>query len=528
MRKKTILYYLFFLCLIFNLIIPALIWEKSARISAFAASQAEEKIVTAIEVKGNKSISPNTIISKIKTKVGSPYLENIASDDLKRLYLLGYFSDIKIDTEDYKDGIKVIITVVEKPIIEKITFEGMKKLYYLKPEKLKESLKSKEGQYLDYNTLKDDVLTLKGMYEKKGFSDCKIDYKIDLAAETNKAKVNFVVDEGVKLKVRRIYISGNKTFKARRILRLLKTKSSWLFNPGVLKDEVFEEDIERIKSFYQREGFADVKVDYEMSRHPKKPLIYITINIEEGKRYYVGTVTIQNNQSIPEKEIRDKLKVVIPGKVFSEEGLQEDVNNILSLYFDKGYIMARVSETTALNPATGKIDIAYYIIENEVAYVDKIKIRGNLKTKDKVIRRELKILPGDRFDGEKLRKSKERLTNLGYFEEISYETAPTSVPNKRDLIVEVKEAKTGSFSFGGGYSTVDELLGFIEIEQKNFDWKNWPYFTGAGQDLKLRAQLGNISENFELSFTEPWLFDYPIAFGFDAYKQTHDREENIG
>jgi len=160
--------------------------------------------------------------------------------------------------------------------------------------------------------------------------------------------------------------------------------------------------------------------------------------------------------------------------------------------------------------------------------VDMIKIRGNIKTRDVVIRRELRIHPGDRFDGEKLRRSKERLQNLGFFEEVSYDTEETQTPDKKNLVVDVKESKTGSFSFGGGYSTVDQFVGFVEVEQKNFDWKNFPYFTGAGQNLKFRASLGSISKAFDLSFTEPWVFDYPVSFGFDAYKRTHNRESDVG
>ena len=160
--------------------------------------------------------------------------------------------------------------------------------------------------------------------------------------------------------------------------------------------------------------------------------------------------------------------------------------------------------------------------------MNKIKIRGNVKTKDVVIRRELRIHPGERFDGEKLRRSKERLQNLGFFEEVSYDTEDTPSPDKKDLVVEVKESKTGAFSFGGGYSTVDQFVGFVEIEQKNFDWKNWPYFTGAGQDLRFRASIGTITSGFDLSFTDPWVFDYPVSFGFDAYKRSHKRDEDVG
>lgn len=485
-------------------------------------------IVTAIEVKGNKAISTNTIVSKMKTRIGSPYQENVVSDDLKRLYLLGFFSDIKIDTEDYKDGIKVIISVVERPIIEKINFLGIRRIT-MKDEKLKEQLKSKETQYLDYPNLAEDVRILKKMYEKMGYSRAQIDYRVEINKVTNKAKIQFNVVEGKSLRIKEILVQGNTAFSQRRILRLMKTKRAWFFNAGALKEDVLKEDIERIKSFYRREGYTDVAVDYEVKPHPKKPhLLYITLNLQEGKKYLVGNITLQGNKDIDQKDILARLKECIPGKVFSQEALKQDIANIQGLYFDRGYISAQVEEATSLNSYTGRVDIVYNIIENKVAYVDKIKIRGNVKTKDVVIRRELRIHPGDKFDGEKLRRSKERLQNLGFFEEISYDTDDTAAPNKKDLVVEVKESKTGAFSFGGGYSTVDEFVGFVEIEQKNFDWKNFPYFTGAGQDLKFRASFGTLSSGFDLSFTEPWVFDYPVSFGFDLYKREHKRDEDVG
>jgi len=487
-----------------------------------------QKIVKSIEVAGNKSISTNKIISQMKTKVGSPYLENVISDDIKRLYLLEAFSDIKVETQDYKGGVKLIITVVERPIIETISFEGLRHLY-TKEEKLRElvNLKSKEKDFLDYPKLKEDCASLKNLYEKKGFSDCKVDYKLDINKE-NKAFVKFVVEEGKRVRVTKIIVEGNKHYPQRRILRLMKTKRAWLLNPGILKEEVLLEDIERISSFYKREGFSDVKVEQSVARDPKRSNLTLTIKIEEGRKYLVGDVKIQGNSAVPEKDIRAKLKECTTGKVFSQEALKQDVANIQGIYFDRGYIFARADEVTSLNPATGRVDVVYTIVENEIAYVDKIKIRGNIKTKDIVIRRELRIHPGDKFDGEKLRRSKERLQNLGFFEEISYDTEAANAADKRDLIVQVKESKTGAFSFGGGYSTVDQFVGFIEIEQKNFDWRNFPYFTGDGQDLRLRASFGTVSDSYELSFTEPWVFDYPLSFGFDVFKSSHTRESDVG
>ncbi|MBU3958738.1 MAG: hypothetical protein KKE91_02630, partial [Candidatus Omnitrophica bacterium] len=229
------------------------------------------KLVTAIEVKGNKHISSNTVISKMKIRVGSLYQENIVSDDLRRLYLLGFFSDIKIDTQDYKRGLKIIITVVERPIIDKITFSGIRRLT-IKEDKLKESLKSKETQYLDYPNLAEDVKTLKKLYEKIGYSGAKIEYQVDIDKENDKAGIRFKIIEGRRIRIKNIYVEGNMHYPDRRILRLMKTKRAWTFNAGILKEEVLKEDIQRLESFYHREGFADVGVDYEIKSYGQKQL----------------------------------------------------------------------------------------------------------------------------------------------------------------------------------------------------------------------------------------------------------------
>ncbi len=486
------------------------------------------KNVTGIEVIGNKSISTNVIISKMKTRIGSAYQENIISDDLKRLYLLGFFSDIKIDTQDYKEGLKVLVTVSERPIIEKISFSGIN-LITMKEDKLKQQLKSRETQYLDHPFLGEDLRILKKMYEKIGYSQADISYRIEPDPQTNKVGIFFTVVEGRKVRIRNITVEGNQSFPDGRILKLIKTKRAWLFNAGVLKEEVFKEDIERIKSFYQKEGFTDIALDYEVGPDPRKAyLLLVKIKISEGKKYLVGSVLVEGNREVTEKEILKNLTSCIPGKVFSQEAMKKDLISIQGIYFDRGYISAQIEDATLVNTESGRVDLTYKITEHQVVYVDKIKVRGNIKTKDLVIRRELRIQPGERFDGDKLRRSKERLANLGYFEEISYDTEDTALPEKKNLVVDVKETKTGTFSFGGGYSTVDQFVGFVEIEQKNFDWRNWPYFTGAGQNLKARASIGSLSNGFDISFTEPWMFDYPVSFGFDLYRRTHDRDSDSG
>ncbi|MCX5708030.1 MAG: outer membrane protein assembly factor BamA [Candidatus Omnitrophica bacterium] len=521
--NKKLLVFIFILLLS----LPVFAQEATQTGEVNPAKDSAVKMVTAIEVKGNKSISSNTILSKMKTRQGNPYQDNIISDDLKRLYILGYFSDIKINTEPYKDGLKVVILVEERPLIDKITLSGTK-ISQDETKKIKDAIKTKEGQYLDYPALSDDVEAIKKMYEKKGYSQAEVENKPEVDSVANKAKVEFKILQGKRQAIKAIYVEGNLNFSDARILKIIKTKRAWLFNSGVLKEEVLTEDMERIKTFYHKAGFIDVAVSFEAKSDPLARYIYVTVKVEEGKKYLVGSLAIRGNKDISETDIISSIKICTPGKIFSHEALKEDISKVQGLYFDRGYILAQVDSTTSLNSDTGRIDIVLNIVENQVVYVDKIKIRGNVKTKDVVIRRELRIKPGDRFDGEKLRRSKERLQNLGYFEEISYDTEDTGSQTAKDLVVDVKEAKTGAFSFGGGYSSVDQVVGFVEVEQKNFDWKNWPYFTGAGQDLKLRASAGSLSNGLELSYTEPWLWDYPVSFGFDLYSRNHKRDSDVG
>ncbi len=483
-----------------------------------------QKIVKKIELRGLKTVNTSTILSKIKTRVGEPYLQNVVSDDIKRLYNTGYFADVSVDREAMDGGYHVIIIVVEKPIIEKITFT---KTRYYTSRALLAKLSSKEGKFLDNRVLKEDLDLVKDMYVKKGLTAASVDTETDLDKTTNKVKLHFIIEEGEREKVKKIIVNGNTIFSDKRIIKLIKTRPAWLFNGGKLQEETIKEDMERIKSFYEREGFIDVTADYKVDQSRKGQSI-VTINVEEGRRYYTGKVTIENNTISSETDILKVMKNIKVAKVFSREKLDEDIADIRSLYFDKGYIYANVQESTSVNPETNDVSVKLVISEGELAYVNKVKIHGNTRTRDIVVRREMRLKPGDRFDGEKLKRSKERLKNLGYFEDIGYDIEDTDEATKKDLVVQVKEAKTGTISFGGGYSTIDKIVGFVEVEQKNFDFANWPTFTGGGQNLSVHAEAGSVRNNQRLSFTEPWIFDYPVSGGFDLYRSLRSRARDIG
>ncbi len=496
-----------------------------AETMAFAQTRdSEGKTVSALEVKNNKIISSATVLSKVQTTVGKPYSQAIINQDLKRLYATDFFTDISIDVEDFQGGVKVIFIVTEKPVVDKVLFEDNKAI---KTDRLSPLVSTKAGQMLNYRVLKADTEAISAYYEKNGFHLAKIQYRVDLDEKTGRGTVVFQVTEAERIRIKGISVRGNKSFTDAKILKLISTRRNTLFNSGYYKKDVFESDLEKLADFYKREGFMDVAVDKEFRYDSGGKNLFIIINLTEGKRYYVGTITIEGNKIFPEFKLRESL-TMLPRSVFSQDALRADIVKLQEYYFHHGYISARVASDTILNEKTGNIDIKYKLTEGELAYVDRIDIHGNVKTKDAIIRRELRIYPGEKFDGEKLKRSKERLYNLGFFEEINYDVEPGSAEDKKNLVVTVKETKTGEFSFGAGYSSIDKAIGFVDLTQKNFDIANWPTFTGDGQQLRLHTEFGTVRQDYTLSWTEPWIFDYPYLFGFDLFQRSHERSSDVG
>lgn len=508
----------------------AVIWAMGGLFSTGFAQEAlgqavvGQKTISVIKVKGNTAISSATILSKIKTKPGDIFSQEQLNADLKRLFSLGFFTDISIDTEDYETGVAVTFVVVERPLISQVLFIGNRAY---KSEKLKKEIKSSENDMLDETKLKNDLELIKEMYKKKGYQLANAKYDIKIDSEKNTAKVTFTIDEKTRVRIKKVYFTGNKAMTSKQLIKSISTRPDTLFTSGYLKEDVLETDMEKLKYLYETKGYLDVKITHKIEYDYTGHWIILTIEIEEGKKYVVGTIAITGNTVFPEKEIRLKL-VMVSGQPFSPVGLRQDTGNIQQFYYQKGYMMAQIDPSTNINDQTGKVDVTYALTENELVYIDRIKIKGNSKTKDVVIRRELRVYPGEKFDGDKLRRSKERLYNLGFFEEVTFDTEPGTVPNKQDLVVTVKETKTGELSFGGGFSSVEQLVGFASISQKNFDLFNFPTFTGDGQQLRFMAEFGTIRQNYELSWTEPWIFDMPLLFGFDLYNRTRLRRSGLG
>jgi len=482
------------------------------------------KAIMAVDVRGNRIVSTNTILSKIQTKQGLALKQQTVNEDIKRLYATGFFEDVRLEVEELPEGYKLIVEVDEKPIVKQITFEGA---ISFKEDKLRKTFGVIEGQILDRKAVKKGEEDIRKLYADKGFRFVDLQVAVNVDPLTKEAAITFKIFEGKKFKIAKISFEGTQAFKPKQLSKLMKTKERKWFLFGTFKEGDFEKDLEKISFFYQKEGYLDVKVLPEFDYNKDQNTIRILIRIEEGQHYVTGEVKFKGNTVFPESELWQQLEM-LPGLTYSQFYVAQDIEKIRQFYASEGYIEARVVPDVKLNRDGGKVDVTYEIQEGDLYFVEKVQIRGNTKTRDKVIRRELRIRPGERFDGEKIEKSKERLQNLNYFEEITYDTEPTDAgTNRKDLIFRVKEKRTGELSFGGGVSSIDTFMGFAEISQRNFDILNWPRFTGAGQSLSIRGQIGTIHQEYDVSFVEPYLFNKPISWGTNLFATQQDNENTL-
>lgn len=471
-----------------------------------------------VRVRGNQVVSTPVIINQMKLRKGSPLVRDDVNEDIKRLYKTGYFKDIQMEVEEDPKGYRLIVVVDEKPLVRKIILDGFSTF---KEDELRKELKILEGQILDERVVKEGVEAIRKKYRSKGFRFVEVESEIDVNQKTKEATLFVHILEGQKYKIKDITLEGVKVFKEKKIRKLMKTKKDTWITSGVFNEETFQKDLDRIQLFYQQEGYLDVKVspDFEYDEQKRKILVHILI--EEGTHYVTGEIKIEGAKLFPESEIWQSLEM-LPGTTYSQYYLANDMDRMRKYYFERGYVDARIVPDVQLNRSTGKVDITYRITEGDLYFVDKVIIRGNTKTKDNVIRRELRIRPGDKIDGEKIQKSTQRLENLDFFEEVTHDMEPGSASNRKDLIFRVKEKRTGELSFGGGISSIDHFVGFAEISQKNFDLFHFPRFTGGGQKLAVRARVGTISQDFDVSFTEPYVLGKRISMTVDAYNSRRD------
>lgn len=477
-------------------------------------------IVREIEIQfvGPKTTSESIILANLRTKVGEPFTQSQSEDDVRSLYATGFFSNVKIYQERVDDGLKVIVTVQGKSKLKEIVFEGNKGL---SDSRLRKEIKMKPGDTIGERQVAEGANTLVEFYQKAGFQNVKVAFETTPDELTGQTVVKYVVTEGSKIKIKRVNFEGNKAFEAKVLRKKIETGAyfwltSWWTKKGILHETEVEEDKQRLVDFYRSEGYIDADIKDVKYDHPAANTMIVTFFIFEGNQYKVGKLTVAGNQLFTTNEVEKKFKMKA-GDLFTPGGLQGNIKAIQDLYGNLGYIDCLVKPTRVPNIRTGTVDVSLEIQEGEMVYVDLVQVRGNVVTKDKVIRRELAVTPGEVYNSVKIDASKRRLDNLGFFSSVSVQPEDTDVPNRKNVVISVEEQNTGEISFGAGFSSIEAIFGFVELTQRNFDIAKPPYFRGAGQKARLRAQFGALSQNYAASFTEPWFLDKQLAVGFDLF-----------
>jgi outer membrane protein insertion porin family len=480
---------------------------------------------------GPATVSDAVVRSNIRLKEGDVYRPASADDDIRSLYGTGFFYNVRVGTEDLGgNSVKLVYVVQGNPTLTSIKFVGNTKFNDKKITK-KAKVSSKVGEPLSERKIFADAQEIQKVYQKNGYQKTTVKAVPSIDQNSGRASVTFEITEAPKIRVTDVVFDGAEAFKQSKLRKTLKTRRwwmwSWLTGSGVLKDEQFEDDKEKLIETYQAAGYVDFQIKDVRFDYPKPSRMVIHFDVDEGRQYKVGKISYEGNKLFTPEEFskltyldeRNKRQQMGEGTTFTPAALNKTADAIQDYYGSRGYIDTRVIPIKNANTTTGTIDIKFAIDEGEKVFIEKIEIKGNVKTRDRVVRRELAVHPGEVYNTVYVKASKSRLQNLQYFEERGVETTSqrTDVPNRRDLVISLQEKSTGNFTVGAGFSSVDSIVGFAEVSQGNFDLFNPPTFTGGGQKARLRASVGTQRQDYQLSFIEPWFLDRRLSLGIDLY-----------
>lgn len=514
--------------------IKPFVWSLCA-LGAFGAAGmgyaqgAEHVVVDDVLFEGLTSIDSGSVKTAIRLapglRVNEAELKAIVRDDIKRIYRLGYFDRVDAYYEEKAPGrVDVIFDIRERLRVKEVVFEGRRKM---KRKALEEIVKVKEGERLSLSRLNADVEAMKKSYFEKGYRFADVSYRIEEVR--GGVKVTYAITEGPKAVVRGIAVAGNDVLSDWYIVnKVLKTKVDRFYNTKILDEEVLEEDFRRIEAAYANRGYVRAKVvDHEIDYRKKRSSIHVTITVEEGRLYRAGELRFMGNEKYDDEKLYE-LVDWRPARPFSEKKLDEGVENIRSLYKNNGYLFAAVEAAEEIEDDAGVVNVTVRVDEDRPAYVRLVDISGNVSTRDKVIRREMRLQPGEIYKENKLIRSVQRLHNLGYFDEIRPDIRVADRETGLvDLEIDVVEkANTAKVNFGAGYSSLDGLVGTFSLSWANFDAYYLPKIwkcKGGGQELRLSTEFGRRRTQYSFGFTEPHLFDTKTLGAFDVYNITRIR-----
>lgn len=469
---------------------------------------AQNQMIVDIKVTGNKNISNELILSSISLKVGEYYEAQKSTETIKSLYKLNVFEDIDIKTLPINNGLQVEISVIELPVIKSINYKGNKTL---SNSKLDEISLIRKGSYWSTSLSYDNTRKILAEYKSKGYNLATVKYETSVD-EKNQVEVKIIIDEQKKVSVKNINIIGNENIVQKQILKKMKTKSKSLFRSGKFEEEQFEQDQNEIITLYRKQGFMDARISNVEQEIKDGRFIDINIYIEEGIKYYFGSVSISGNTKFTNESILEKITLK-ENELFNMEEFNKQLGKVSSMYYEEGYIYADFNPQ--MNKVENKVNIELLINENNRAKVHKIHISGNRKTKEKVIRRMLEIAPGDYFKQSLVVKSQQNVYNLGFFEpDMKLDYQPVNKEGDIDLYLNVNDKTSGQANGGIGYNSQDKVIGQFSISHNNILGNNW---TGS-----LKWEFGASVQNIESSFTNPYFNDTKMLAGFNFYHTRKD------
>ncbi|MDZ8119008.1 outer membrane protein assembly factor BamA [Pontiella agarivorans] len=440
--------------------------------------------------------------------------------DVNRMRESGRYSYVNARMVVEGDGVVLVYTVVSKHRLRRIAIVGGKK----SGRKIKQKSELEVGQFADDSTFEIAAAKIREAYRDYWYPEAKVTWTSKVNDELGTVDVAFKIDEGPKMGIKHIEFEGNDIIEDKQLRKVIQQKEkrwwSFITGSGKYKEEVVDADVYAIKTLYMNNGFLDVRVSDPVMDDSKPKKSRLSFRIEEGQRYRIGKVLLEGIEAYPENEVRRALRLR-PGSIASVENSERGSEAIKAYYGNRGYVRTMVRPVYDANAETGIVNITYEVTEGRVGYINAVNISGNERTLDKVIRRELVMYPGEKYNRSRIKTSENRLRNLNYFEVVTINPEATGEGDKYDVNVQVSEKPTGQFTAGVGFSSVDSLVGYVELSQGNFNWKTWPPI-GAGQKFKIRLQLGTSRNDVEISFIEPWFLNRQLSFGIDLFHHEYN------
>jgi len=518
--------------------------NPSVRLGSSAAESLRGRTVEGVRVEGNSQVSAAVIMNLIRTREGDSFDPATVGEDYQRVYGLKKFSNVEARVEPTQAGVLVIFVVTEQRQITSIVFRGNSVVDNLSIQSV---VDIKPGESIDRFRISLARQAIQALYKSKNYAFSHVD--IDESKLTSTGELEFRIVEGPNVRVRKVNFVGNRSYTDDRLKDAIQTRHwIWIFRPGTFDPELVEDDVASVRRFYEQHGFFDARVGRKLIWSADYSDVQVQFVINEGTRYTVNRVLFQGNSTLSETDLRANLKLV-EGRPFDNDVLQRDVREVVRAYSPFGFIyQPQSTDPNYLRLGSGetpvklifqrdasKVDLIYDISEGKPFRVGRILVRGNTKTQDKVVLRELRTAPGQLYNSGELRDAEDRLKASPFYSRVSI-TPVGDDPDSRDILIQAedRDARTANFSVGGGINSNGGVGANITYEQKNFDITNWPHhfedvfngqaFIGAGQNFRISLEPGTTQSNASIRFSEPWIFDQPYSFTGEAYLRNRIRE----